>query len=192
MAKITLNQISNFIKTEWILLLLGSLSIIISIIAFVGPFGKNGGTENQVPWQNNIYPGKTSKDQLESIAGKPLKTEEQNGKTTYLYPTKSQYRPSKVEVSGNTVSVVKEQIIGSEKGSLFDYFNKFGSPQLKLFGQYSFIAPGYLWAENGILVFGSEVDGTIFEIWYFKPTNTGEFLRSHPELSTELPKEKGL
>ncbi|OGD87499.1 hypothetical protein A2870_04080 [Candidatus Curtissbacteria bacterium RIFCSPHIGHO2_01_FULL_41_11] len=189
MAEFNLIRISKLIKSELLLIILGVLSITIFSIAVIS-FTKRGKAPPpaQTPWNENIYAGQTTKQELETKLGTPEKIEAIDEGVAYFYPTEDRYRPDKIEISGDTVSIIKEQVLESEKGGLNNYLQKYGTPQAKLYGPFGTIAPGHFWGNNGIIVFGNEHDGTIVEIWYFAPTNLENFLAQNTKLKTEEPR----
>lgn len=188
MEKLTLTKVASFFKSEWILLFLGVISISIFILAIVS-FSQTKTPKNPpgIPWQNQIYAGTTTKEQLKSILGPPIKIEGEGGQISYFYPSTNNLRPHKVEFLENTVGVIKEQVIGNEKGDLADYLQKLGQPEAVLFGPHGTFAPGHFWSSKGILVFANKFDSTIIEIWYFAPTNLDEFLSNNPQLQNSEP-----
>lgn len=187
----TLNQISQIVKKEWPLILIGSLLVILFSIAIYSSLFRGKITQQTPPgtaWLSNIYAGTTTKGQLESQLGQPTAITQQGNNIIYTYPSNNQFRPQEVDLLNNTVSLIKEQIIGNEKGKLVDYTQKYGSPEAILLGKHGFAAPGHFWGKNGLLIFANDFDGTIVEIWYFEPSPLITFLAKHPELSTEPPK----
>lgn len=190
MAKLTLTQTARFLKSEWLLLILGTVSIALFIVAILS-FSRNRQEPplQGAPWQGDIYAGRTTLQGLESKLGPPPQTSEKDGELVYLYSSTSEYRPHQVEFSGNTISIIKEQVIAAEKGKLTDYLQEYGQPEAEIFGPHGSFAPGHFWGKDGLLVFAGQFDGTIVEIWYFAPTTLQNFLSENPELRTEQPKE---
>lgn len=190
MSKVTLTQVAQIIKSELFLIIFGLISISLLIIA-INTASKNKPAQlpqpQQAAWQGEIYPGLTSKEDLISKLGPPIKTQGKDGKTLYFYPSADQYRPHEVEISQETTTLIKEQIITDEKGQLSSYLEKYGSPQAELFGQHGTFALGYFWGAKGILVFANKFDGTIVEIWYFAPTDLNKFLSENPQLQMTEP-----
>ncbi len=186
---ISLNKVSQTIKSEWLVVLLGLLSIIAFTAATLAFIGRNKtvvappGTS----W-NDIFAGTTTKKGLEDKLGQPINITQNDNNIIYTYPSTNQFRPQEVDLSNDTVSLIKEQVIGDEKGKLADYIQKYSQPEAVLLGQHGFAAPGHFWGKNGLLVFANDFDGTIVEIWYFEPSQLIAFLAKHPELSKEPPK----
>lgn len=188
MAKLTLTQTARFLKSEWLLLILGTVSIALFIVAILSfSRGRQEPPPQGAPWQGNIYAGRATLQELESKLGPPPQTSEKDGELVYLYSSTSQYRSHQIEFSGNIISIIKEQVIAGEKGELADYLQEYGQPEAKFFGPHGSFAPGHFWGKDGLLVFAGQFDGTIVEIWYFAPTTLGDFLQQHPEFSLEEP-----
>jgi len=189
MERITLTQVARLVKSEWILLLLGVISLsIFALTVFSFTKAKPQETPQGIVWQKKIVAGKSTTEDIKATLGTPTKTQEEQGGISYFYPTANQYRLNEIEFRDNTVSIIKEQVIGNEKEALNDYLQKYGQPEAKLFGQHGTFALGHFWGQKGLLVFASASDGTIVEIWYFVPTSLGNFLANNPGLKKEEPK----
>lgn len=186
----TLTQVARLIKSELVLVSIIVLAIVIFALAIFGFISqdKTPKTPPGTAWQDKIYPGNTNVQQLESTLGQPQATREENGQIKYFYSSGNEFLPHEVSLSNNTVSIIKEQVIGTEKGNLDDYRQKFAPEENKIFGEHGTAAPGYFWGQRGILVFANQFDGTIMEIWYFEPTTISRFLSSYPELSLQEPR----
>ncbi len=187
MATLTLNQISTFVRKEWLLLTLGTLSVFIFIISYVShqsPAPKT--VSSSTSWQG-VSPGITTKSQLETILGKPIKSETKDNKVIYYYQSSNQYRPNTIDLANDKVTLIKEQIIGPNRPNLQDYITKYGQSEGLLYGQYGAIAPGSFWGPQGLLVFAGQNDGSILEIWYFPPISLNQFLNLYPTLKTQKP-----
>lgn len=188
MGQLTLTTVAKLLKSEWILIFLGTISLAIfsiTIFSFTRP--KIEKAPQGAPWQNQIYAGTTTKEELKSLLGSPIKVDDRNGQISYFYSSANQYRPHEVNVLGNTVNLIKEQVIEEEKGRLADYTQKYDQPERKLYGKHGAFAPGHFWSKAGLLIFANEFDGKIIEIWYFSPTTLENFLQQYPELTTEKP-----
>src|SRR3989338_6977572 len=110
MEKLSLTRVANILKSEWILLLLGVLSIGMFLLAIFSFSSKNKGPESPTgtPWQGNIYAGKTTKEKLESILGPPEGVEGSGEQTIYKYRSNQEFRPHRVEFTENTIALIKE------------------------------------------------------------------------------------
>lgn len=185
---ISLNKVSRTIKAEWLFIILGVFSIIAFTAATIAFFGKNKATVTPpgTGW-NNIIAGTTTKKELENKLGPPINVAQKDSNIIYNYPSTNQFRPHEIDLTPNTVSLIKEQVIGPEKGKLADYILKYGQPEAVLIGEHGYAATGHFWGKDGLLVFANDYDGTIVEIWYFEPSQLASFLAKYPELSTEPP-----
>lgn len=150
---------------------------ILSTLAFIA---RNGKTYSGVKWQN-ITPGQTTAKDLENTLGEPIKIQN----NSHYYATTNQNRPAQVLVDNNTVKLIKEPVIGNEKGTLQNYIDQLGQPEKIFYGQDQYAAPGYFWGQKGIMVFGNPISGVILEIWYFPPTEASLFSESYPELKDQ-------
>lgn len=190
MNKFNLTQVSKLLKSEPLLIVLGTLSITIFTVSVLS-FAKRGKAPPPpppgTPWQQSIYAGQTTKNELEAKLGSPQKIEQLEDGIAYQYPTDDEFRPNKVEIKGDTVSIIKQQVLSQEGGDLNDYSQKYGTPNAKLYGKYGTIAPGHFWGDKGLLVFGNDQDSTIVEIWYFAPTTLESFLEQNPQIKTAEP-----
>lgn len=185
----SLTQVAKIARSEALLITLGLISIILFILsvqAFSGR-GKPRQTPPGVPWQNNIYAGTTTRSELESTLGKPKEIKEVDNNQVYLYPSNDEFRNHQILFSDDKITLIKEQVLGDEKGKLQDYVSKYGQPQALVYGRHGSIAPGHFWGNIGILVFANEAQGGIAEIWYFPPSTLADFLSQNPELETEEP-----
>ena len=192
MPKLTLTQLANILKSEWILLVLGLASVGLVTLAIVSSKGKvspprASPSPQVVAWKNNIIAGTTTVSELQQKLGQPQQIEQEEGKLTYLYPSTNKYRPHQVEISQEKVAIIKEQVIGSERGKLSDYLVKYGQPQILVYGRHGAFAPGHFWGNWGLLVFGNPNTEEIVEIWHFAPTTVSNFLSSNPEIKQGEP-----
>lgn len=186
MEESSLTKTANFIKAEKYLIIFAILAIFFFILFLASRFPAKTGSA----YKDRIYPGKTTKNQVQSKLGTPEKTGGVNGAESYLYQTTNQFRKDQVEFSGDLVSVVKEQVIANEKGKLADYFKKYGKEESILYGPHLTFAPGSFWGKSGLIVFANQNDGTIIEIWYFEPQTLEEFLAKNPNISKDPQHEE--
>lgn len=190
MEKLTLTRIANIIRSEWVLLIFGIFSIALFVLAVVTlTRPKPQEVQRGVSWKSNIVAGKTTKEELETKLGPPVKTQIAEDQLSYFYPSANQYRPHEIEFSQETISIIKEQVIGAERGTLDDYIQKYGQPEKILYGEHGTFAPGHFWGQVGLLVFAGQFDKTIVEIWYFTPTTADNLLTKNPQLSSQEPEQ---
>lgn len=178
---------NNFNKNRWLIfavLLLFAIATLITIMLFM-KYSNRQTVNRGIPWQNNIYPGFTTKQELEKTLGNPLKTESSGDNAVYFYKTSNEYRQNEIEIESDVVKQINEQVLSNDKRTLNDFWDTLGPEETKLYGAVSSFTPGYFWGKNGVMVFAGQFDHAIIEIWYFKPTTLEEFLKSHPEIRAE-------
>jgi len=187
MSKYTLTDIAKAVRSEWFLITSIIVAIGIVLLSFIGlNIGKKSGEqEGSIAWKNNIIAGETTKDKLIKSLGQPLKIEAADNQVSYFYDSGNKYRPHEVELSEDQVNLIKEQVVGDERGKLSYYLQKYGEPQATVYGRHGDFAPGHFWQAVGLLVFANTNDGTIVEIWYFQPQDLQNFLGRHPELKLQ-------
>lgn len=190
MSSLTLGQVAKFVKSELTLIILAILSISLFALAIYSYVRKPEQPQlpktQQTPWQN-IFAGTTTKSELLSILGPPIKSETKDDAEIYYYPTENQFRPNTIEFEEDKVSRVKEQILATQNANLSQFIATNGQPEAILYGHYGTIAPGHFWGQLGLLVFAGQNEGIVLEIWYFSPTNLEEFLLTNSNLKTAQP-----
>lgn len=179
MEETSLTKTANFIKTEKYLIIFFCLALFFFIIFLTNRLSNKTGPV----YKNSIRPGDTTKNEVKSKLGEPEKTESSGEAETYTYPSINKFRKDQIMFSQDVVSIVKEQVIGSEKGKLADYLKQYGQEDSIVYGPLGSVAPGHFWGKNGVLLFANTGDGTIFEIWYFKPQTLEEFLTDNSSVS---------
>lgn len=190
MPQLTLTRISNFVRKEYVLIILTSLALIIFSLYIFNRFRQNE-SPTGIMWLSKIAPGETTSEQLKKALGEPIEATTEGSITTYSYPTTNEKRPTKVGVQENVVDLIQESVIAKEKGLLSDYIAKYGNPEAVLYGKYDFASPANFWGSKGLVVYGNPVSGLIIEIWYFPPMSLKEFLGKYPEFKLE-PKHEDL
>lgn len=188
MEETSLTRYSRFVKNEWVLILciFAGLLIVLALIFSVG-IKKNPVKQIGVPYKESVYPGKSNEDKVRSVLGQPVKTEASGSSNIFYYPTTNKYRQDKIDFENKTVTLIKEQVIGKEKGKLVDYLQKYGNQESIFYGPHGAIAPGYFWGTKGVMVFANPKDGTIIEIWYFVPQTEDVFLQENNDVKKTLP-----
>lgn len=183
MQDTALTKAAKSIKSEFAIFLLIFFSVSIGTYLVFRITKEDKPSPQNLGYENKIFPGKTTKDQVKSKLGDPLRVETDGNFEEYVYPTENKFREDEIAFSGETVSVVKEQVLGQEKGTLYSYQNELGPEEAIFYSDHSQFAPGYFWGAKGIMVFGSKYDGAITEIWYFNPTSKEDFLSNNTGFS---------
>lgn len=178
-----MKKIFNFIKNNWLVILV-ILSLLLTIINKIikGPASNRVVEITPTPSTTINYkaitPGKTSLDEAESILGSPLK-QTQNGDTILAeFASTNKYRNNFIYAQKGTVVLIKEMVIvgdPQEARKAKDITSVLGTAPFRLYRQepQSFIDL-YVYPSNGIAYLGGE-DGSLSQIWYFKPTTIEDF-----------------
>ena len=187
MPKYTLTNIAKTVRSEWFLIASILIAIGVVVLSVIGLNISKKPTERKetITWKNNIIAGETTKDELVKSLGQPTKIEDADNQASYFYDSTNRYRPHEVGLSEAKVNLIKEQVVGDEKGKLSDYLKKYGEPQATVYGRHGDFAPGHFWQDVGLLVFANTNDGTIVEIWYFEHQDLQNFLNHYPELKLQ-------
>ena len=170
-------------KTYWFFIILSAIAFSLGGIYLF--FGKEKRVEvtptpNSLPlaspqsWKG-ITPGQTQQQEVLSLLGQPEKTQVEKDRVVFSYPTQRQGIDNEVFFEKDRVGLIKEQII-DDQGSLPSFIQKFGEPEVKLFGPYAssgFLV--YVFAASGIALVAHPDGGIVFETWYFTPMTLEEF-----------------
>ena len=142
------------------------------------------------PTWKGLVPGQSTKNEIEKKLGQPSETSLQDGKELLRYPSSNQFRKDTLVLENNQLSLVKEEVINKEKGNLKDYLQRFGKPDLEGYGPYSEAGfKVYVFAKDGVAVVANPVDGTIIQMWYFKPTTLTVFKSTIGQGISDSPPE---
>src|SRR3989344_3945415 len=156
---VTLTQVSKTARSELVLISLGIISIILFafiLYSFIKTPADETTAQNQVAYINAILPGESTKDDVVTSLGEPLEIKTKVSKEIYLYPSTNQFLPHEVQFSQEKADLVKEQILGDEKGKLSDFTRQYSQPESILYGEsHGTIAPGHFWGSRGLMVFAN-------------------------------------
>lgn len=181
-----LSQTAKIARSNLFLIVLGVFSVTIFTLFIIATLNSKPAYKG-ISWENQVFPGQTTVQQLKKSLGEPIRVDSDAGQITYFYPTTNENRPVAVQITNETVQKIKEPVIAKEKGSLKNYISDLGKPEAIFYGDHGFAAPGNFWGSKGIMVFGNDISGLIVEVWYFPPTNTESFLQQNPSLSVDPP-----
>ncbi len=172
MEKTSLAKISSIVKNPLFLLLM--LFITIGILLTIG-FSLNSFKKAPFIW-NGLVPGQSTKENILNNLGKPEEEKTEEGKTILKYPTTNNYRQNSLDIQNDKLSVVKEEVIGNEKGRLQDYVTKYGQPEFVGYGPYADqYFKTFVFSNKGVAIVANPIDGVIIQIWYFQPTSVESF-----------------
>lgn len=174
-------KIINFLKKYWFIILVFLVLIFVVVDKIIIPDKKTSQsvqtiTSNRVVDYKSIQPGITTSSEVNKILGKPIKQNEIDGKILEEFASSNKYRNNTVIVQNGVATLIKEIITSADNKRADDFIREFGTAPNKLYGQ----DPNsnfnlYVYPINGIAYLGHE-DGTLLEIWYFQPTNIGNFM----------------
>lgn len=123
----------------------------------------------------SIMPGTSKLDEVNNLLGFPLSEGEEYGKLISEYQSNNQYRNHVVIFENNIVALIKEKIISSDEKTESSIINEYGTAPYILYSQDpSAVFSLYIYPDNGIAYIGAD-DGTLLEVWYFKPTTIDDF-----------------
>jgi len=175
-----MNMFKNrFLKIITIFLFLLSLTFIVFNIyrsskEVVTPQNQN--VSNQAVDLSWVLPGKTSKDEVISKLGTPIKDDLTTNNETLYYNSTSKTRNNQIILEDESVVLVKEMISYLDSKKVSSITTSYGISTDSLFGPDS--AGGnklYIYPDKGIAYIGDPKFDTLEEIWYFVPTSIEKF-----------------
>lgn len=185
----------NFFKKYWLLILV-SLAAVLFVVNKIletkqSPSKIPEPVNTNVANYRSITPGTSKLDDVNNLLGFPLGEIKIDGKLISEYQSSNQYRNHVVIFENNTVNLIKEKIISPEDKSANSITKEFGaSPYILYSRDPSAVFDLYVYPNNGIAYLGAS-DGTVLEVWYFKPTTIEEFIDKWGEgYSKEKPTQK--
>lgn len=130
-----------------------------------------GNLEQDYSSLNELNPGEATIEDVRRINGEPKLISKKGNKTYLYYDTPLEGFSNTVLIENNKVTYSIENVYGSYRGSVSDYKNQHGEPDLSLFGNnYSW----YVYLEIGIALQNDGKDiGTIL---YFVPQSKEKFM----------------
>lgn len=164
----------NPIRKYWLLVFLAFLATVLLVIKlFFGakPEAPTTTTVPQATWKG-VTPGRSTPADVYKTLGEPKSTADNNSRLFYL--REGGGPPHEVFLQENTVGLIKERSLA---GNLADFKKRYGAPEGEFFGPNKGVGyKMYVWAKNGVAVNAHQLDGGIFEVWYFSPTTLQQFL----------------
>lgn len=176
----------NFLKKYWVFIL---LAFLIGLILFLKFFFRVKEEENYLPtpsptptiisnfpnWQN-LFPGLTSKKELEDKFGPPIKKEDSPTQEIYYYSSEKENWPNQIFVSKEEekIELIKEYF---PKEKYEQFLKNYGSSEKEMYNSY--FQAGFsvfVFAKNGVAIVANQNSGLVLEVWYFPPTDLSTFL----------------
>lgn len=179
----TLKQTQNIISNKLFIVIAAIMAIsLVAAIYFLTPKTKSY-------FWFGLVPGVSTQEEINRKFGNPLSSETTDSQTNLKYSSSNQYRPHTLVVENGKLELVKEQVIGNERGSLQNYVDKYGKPEYEGYGPFAEASfKTYVFPESGLAIVASPNDGTIMEIWYFTPTTLENFRNNFgDEINNEPP-----
>ncbi|HSX58447.1 MAG TPA: hypothetical protein VLE47_04230 [Candidatus Saccharimonadales bacterium] len=174
MKQLSLSEVSSFLKQKEVI----GVATLIIVIAALSIFEIVSLQTKALGWQDQIFPGKTTKKQLEKIVGKPVREQTKEGLEIWSYSSGNRFRLVQVTMRKDKVILVVEPVLDDKK--LISFRDKLGKEEAVIYGKYGTIIPAYFWGSKGVLLFASPENGEISEIWYFPRSNLNGFLQDNP------------
>lgn len=179
-----MNKIFNIIKNKKILLL-----AFVSLISMVFILVKTNSSKkdidvikppinssNEVATYKDIVPGNNYKEEdINKMLGVPVSSTLSGEIKINNYSSSSEYRTNNIEFKNGEVDFIKEVINPDDTRTAEDIRKIYGVSEYVLYENTSdSFFNIYVYPNNGIAYLGHN-DGTILEIWYFKPTDIATF-----------------
>lgn len=168
---------NRFLKIITIILFLASITFIVFSVSRsskkVASPQNISGQAVDLSW---ISPGKTSKEEIISKFGAPIKIDLTQNDETLYYNSTSKTRNNQIKVEAGIVTFVKEMVSYLDSKKVSDINTSYGISTYSLFGPDS--AGGnklYVYPDKGIAYLGDPKFDTLEEIWYFVPTSLENF-----------------
>ena len=135
----------------------------------------------------SILPGSTTFDNVNELLGFPLEINGGGEKTIAEYRSSNQYRNHTIVFENSVAVFIKEEVISSNEKTVNSIIKVYGIAPYTLYDQRpSSVFNLYVYPNNGIAYLGGD-DGTILEVWYFKPTTIDDFVN---RWGSDFAKEK--
>jgi hypothetical protein len=148
--------------------------------------------ETQYSNLNQLIPGKSTLEDIDSVAGIPASMQKADNKITLSYNTPVKEVKNIVLVKNGVVYYVLENVFGGYRGTYDAYVNSFGQPNFILYENTGLFYPWYVFLKKGVMV--QSANNIITKIVYFIPQSENDFFNNiSPELnlSRKNLKEQG-
>lgn len=181
------------IRKYWIFILLSAVAFLVIAIKVATPPKPQPTLQEITPqqpskqavWQG-IIPGQTSTEQLNQII-KTKGLQAQNiSQDKIIIPSELGGPPHEIFIQGQTVGLIKQQVLGEEK--LEDFKKQYGQPEGGFWGPHQDAGfKTYIFPQNGLVVVAGPEKGLVAEVWYFTPTTLERFLATWGKELTTSP-----
>ncbi|MBI4097460.1 MAG: hypothetical protein HY426_00285 [Candidatus Levybacteria bacterium] len=122
---------------------------------------------------NKVVPGKNTQDEVEKINGKPESVSTKDDKTYMQYKTPLENFINTVVLKDGRVVYSEENVFGPYRGSVSDFKDKYGTPDISLFEN------NYPWSVYLGRGIAFQHDGKdVLKILYFIPQDKETFMRT--------------
>ncbi len=151
--------------------------LLLSIIIVLGIFFKENTTiiDSQISY-NKILPGQDSNESVIAKLGNPDSEGKIDDKIVLNYKVEGRDSNTQVILKENQVDMVK-QIIGPTENVKKSDFEKYGEPEATYYGpHYNAGFRLYSYSSKGLAIIAHWQEQTVYQVWYFKPVKTDEFL----------------
>ncbi len=183
-----MNKIITFLKEKKLILL--AIISVLSIILIVSLTNKkNEETNNPTPTtQSNtqitrykdISTGEVfNEDKINNLLGFPTESTSSGEIKINKYRSSNEYRMNELMIKNGEVDFIREVVNPDDNKNANDIRDTYGVADVILYEKYSdSILDLYVYSNSGIAYLG-HIDGGIFEIWYFKPTDIDSFIENY-------------
>lgn len=128
-----------------------------------------------------------NEDKINNLLGFPTESTSSGEVKINKYRSSNEYRSNEIMIKNNEVDFVREVVNPDDNKNSNDIRKIYGIANVILYEKYSdSILDLYVYPNSGIAYLG-HVDGGIFEIWYFKPTDIDSFIEKYAQNYQKTP-----
>lgn len=157
-----------------------AMFVVVGIVSWIILISMMRGTDNKSSTNiqttyKSIIPGKTTKEEVLDIMGKPLSEKQEGEYLVLTFKSDIEPRPHIVKLKDNIVDIFIEAVLMNK--SPMQVFDSYGEAPNKL---YAHFVKGsrtlFIYPEDGIAFMGYDGNSVdMLEMWYFKPMPFEEF-----------------
>ncbi|KKS96218.1 MAG: hypothetical protein UV71_C0001G0092 [Microgenomates group bacterium GW2011_GWC1_43_13] len=135
---------------------------------------------------NDLTPGVSTIDDVQKTLGTPVKETQNDAVTLLEYESSNPNFNNEFNLRSGVLYFVKQQVTESDKISITNINEKYGSYEYVLYGPLSTSSFNlYVYPNKGVAYVGNQYSGIVFEIWYFPPTTIEDFKTQYASDYTE-------